>query len=90
MRGAEQSAKQSRPSIAEFAKTVLELGEEGSLCTFHKAQGVPLGTHVAYVLDPQGRPVLCLPSHSVGLADLKEDSLCSLHVQVRATPGHTI
>lgn len=62
----------------------MELADEGSLCTNHKSQGVPLGTHVAYVLDTLGRPVLCLPSHSVALADLKEDSSCSLHVQVSA------
>lgn len=82
----EASEKADRPTVAEFARTVMALADDGSLCTIYKEQGIPLGTHVAFVLDAIGRPILALPQHSLALEDLKANSRCSLHVQVEL-PG---
>eukprot|EP00249_Psilotum_nudum_P026974 c34148_g1_i1 orf=2-1051(+) len=75
-----------RPSCAEAARTLTDVCTEGTLCTLTE-EGWPLGTAVRFTVDLEGNPIFRLNSWAIHTYHLKEESRCSLHVQMEQ-PGH--
>ena len=67
--------------IAEVARTVVNLVGFGTLCTSCGDAAPPLGTFAAYVLTPDGLPVLRLRADALHTTNLTSDPRCSLFVQ---------
>lgn len=78
------------PTPAEVSRTVLDLGNDGTLSTISSACGTPLGTPVSYSLDKQGQPHLHLEIGSLELANLAKNPSCSLLVTPTAFPARAV
>jgi hypothetical protein len=77
------------PTPAETARTIVDIVNEGSLCSLC-ADGSPLGAPVAYSLDSDGHPVISLGSASPEAANLARDARASLLVQPTAFPARGV
>lgn len=79
----------SCPTPAETARTIVDIVNEGSLCTI-SADGSPLGSPVGYQLDKDGQPVIQVPATSLEAANLQRDARVSLVVQPTAFPARGV
>jgi len=68
-------------SLAERARTLIELGRIGSLSTHSRKQpGFPFGSVMPYSPDAQGRPVFLISNMAMHTGNLKADARASLLV----------
>jgi len=75
-------------STVERARTVASACSSGTLCTSCKNQeGAPFGSHVDYVLDAKGWPVLLLNEQSLHTGNVKVDPRASLFAQMPSKVG---
>jgi len=73
------------PSLAERARTLLDLARIGTLATLsRKHAGWPFGSLMPYALDDAGRPIFLVSSMAVHTQNLNADARASLFV---AQPG---
>ncbi|GIL90920.1 hypothetical protein Vretimale_17126 [Volvox reticuliferus] len=73
-----------RPTAAEEARTVLDQGKHGVLCTLSSntdTQGFPASSVVEYACDGTGRPFFATSSLSAHTADMLADGRISLTVK---------
>lgn len=84
------AAPAAYPTPAEVSRTVLDLGNDGTLSTISSACGTPLGTPVSYSLDKQGQPHLHLEPGSLELANLAKNPSCSLLVTPTSFPARAV
>lgn len=84
------AAPAAYPTPAEVSRTVLDLGNDGTLSTISSACGTPLGTPVSYSLDKQGQPHLHLELGSLELANLAKNPSCSLLVTPTSFPARAV
>lgn len=80
---------QACPTPAETARTIIDIVNEGSLCSVC-ADGSPLGAPVAYQLDKDGQPVIQVAAASLEAANLQRDARVSLLVQPTAFPARGV
>mmetsp|Transcript_4479 Transcript_4479/g.9388 ORF Transcript_4479/g.9388 Transcript_4479/m.9388 type:complete len:349 (+) Transcript_4479:251-1297(+) len=78
-----------RLTATEKARTVTSLCTSGTLCTSSRAEGIegaPFGSHVDYVLDDRGSPILLMNEMSMHTANILErpDAVVSLFTQIAA------
>lgn len=71
-------------STVERARTVASSCICGTLCTIDKDGGVPFGSHVDYVLDAKGWPVLLVSDQSLHTLNLRENPSASMFIQMPA------
>jgi len=78
-------------STVERARTVASSCICGTLCTIDREGGVPFGSHVDYVLDAKGWPVLLVSDQSLHTLNLAENPSASMFIQMPAdtTRGQT-
>lgn len=77
-----------RLSTGVRARTLFHICSSGTLCTMSaKHSGVPFGSHVDYILDAEGRPVVLLAHNATHTKNLNEESRCSLYCQPPSTAG---
>ena len=77
-----------RLSTGVRARTLFHTCSSGTLCTMSaKHPGVPFGSHVDYILDEDGRPVVLLAHNATHTKNLNEESRCSLYCQPPTTAG---
>eukprot|EP00803_Ostreobium_quekettii_P001692 evm.model.scf_1313.1 EVM.evm.TU.scf_1313.1 scf_1313:31847-33063(+) len=79
----------AKPPIAETARTVVDITSHGTLCTLSD-DGTPLGTHVTYVLDSDGQPILRLRRDAVHTANVARSGRCSLFVHPEDYPARCL
>ena len=73
------------PSLAERARTLIELGGASSLSThLQKLPGYPFGSVMPYGLDEAGSPIILISSMATHTQNLIADSRASLLVQARS------
>ena len=78
---ASQRDSVAEPSLAERARTLVQLGRIGSLATHSRKQpGFPFGSVMPYGADNQGRPVFLISSMAMHTQNLKADARASLLV----------
>ncbi|PXF49474.1 Glutamyl-tRNA reductase-binding protein, chloroplastic [Gracilariopsis chorda] len=71
-----------RLTNAARARTLVHVCNTGTLCTAsQKHDGAPFGSHVDYILDAQGLPVVLLANGAAHTRNLHADNRCSLFVQ---------
>jgi Pyridoxamine 5'-phosphate oxidase len=69
------------PSFAERARTLMHLGQIGSLSTLSRKQpGFPFGSLMPYELDSHGRPIFLISSMAMHTQNLQADPRASLFV----------
>lgn len=77
-----------RLTVGERARTVVHVCRTGTLCTSSaKHGGVPFGSHVDYVLDSVGRPVMLLAVDAAHSKNLTESNQVSLYAQPQDSSG---
>lgn len=77
-----------RLTVGERARTVVHVCRTGTLCTSSvKHGGVPFGSHVDYVLDSVGRPVMLLAVDAAHSKNLTESNRVSLYAQPQESSG---
>lgn len=77
-------ASAPRPSTAQEARTVLDQGKHGVLCTLSSSRdtlGFPSSSVVEFACDGSGRPFFATSSLSAHTADMTEDGRVSLTVK---------
>ncbi|KAG2431657.1 hypothetical protein HYH02_013234 [Chlamydomonas schloesseri] len=80
----QQQASAARPSAAEEARTVLDQGTHGVLCTLSNAadtKGFPESSVVEFACDGSGRPFFCVSGLSAHTQDMTSDARVSLTVK---------
>ena len=76
-----QRASLPEPSLAERARTLMQLGRIGSLATHSRKQpGFPFGSVMPYAADDAGRPVFLISNMAMHTQNLKADARASLLV----------
>jgi putative heme iron utilization protein len=76
-----QHALVPEPSLAERARTLMQLGRIGSLATHSRKQpGFPFGSVMPYAADDAGRPVFLISNMAMHTQNLKADARASLLV----------
>lgn len=73
------------PSAAEVSRTITALLNHGTLSTL-TPEGRPLGTHVTFVLDSDGSPILRLRADAVHTANLRSSPACTIFVHSADQP----
>jgi heme iron utilization protein len=69
------------PSFAERSRTLMHLGNIGSLSTLSRKQpGFPFGSLMPYALDTQGRPIFLISTMAMHTQNLQADPRSSLFV----------
>jgi heme iron utilization protein len=69
------------PSFSERARTLMHLGQIGSLSTLSRKQpGFPFESLMPYVLDSQGRPIFLISTMAMHTQNLQADPRASLFV----------
>eukprot|EP00183_Erythrolobus_madagascarensis_P001544 CAMPEP_0185851078 /NCGR_PEP_ID=MMETSP1354-20130828/5481_1 /TAXON_ID=708628 /ORGANISM="Erythrolobus madagascarensis, Strain CCMP3276" /LENGTH=341 /DNA_ID=CAMNT_0028551879 /DNA_START=64 /DNA_END=1092 /DNA_ORIENTATION=+ len=77
-----------RLSLGERARTVAHVCRTGTLCTASvKHEGQPFGSHVDYILNEQGQPVLLLAESATHTKNLRSNAKCSLYCQPLSNSG---
>jgi hypothetical protein len=75
-----------RPSVTDNARTVMNVCNSGTLCTTmcgqDDVQNAPFGSHIDYILDEMGWPVLLLNEQSVHTQNIHHSQLVSLFCQL--------
>jgi len=83
----DDAAPEPEPSFAERARTLLHLGESGTLATLSRRHpGHPFASVMPYALDGQGRPLLLISTMAMHTHNLLADPRASLLV---TQPGWT-
>ncbi|OSX69562.1 hypothetical protein BU14_1393s0002 [Porphyra umbilicalis] len=81
-------AAEHRLTVGERARTVVHVCRTGTLSTSSvKHGGVPFGSHVDYVLDGAGRPVMLLAVDAAHSKNLVESNMVSLYAQPQESSG---
>src|SRR5256885_5005818 len=69
------------PTFAERARTLVHLGETGTLATLSRRHpGHPFASIMPYALDAEGRPLLLISSMAMHTQNLEADGRASLLV----------
>lgn len=77
-----------RLSAAVRARTLVRICKSATLCTASiRHSGIPFGSHVDFVQDSSGRPVLMLALNANHTKNLAEEPRCSLYCQPASTSG---
>lgn len=75
-------------SVGVRARTVVHICNSATLCTASiRHAGIPFGSHVDFVQDAAGRPVLMLALNATHTKNLAQEPRCSLFCQPAATAG---
>jgi len=80
-------------NVNEKARTVTSVCASGTLCTMSSHDGIegaPFGSHVDYVLDDEGNPVLLMNEmsmHTINIRDGGEEGLVTLFTQLSGAQG---
>eukprot|EP00250_Pteridium_aquilinum_P003355 c13668_g1_i1 orf=264-1265(-) len=78
----------ARPSPAEAARTLVDVCNEGVICTSSVPDGWPVGSAVRFSVEPaEGSPFFYLHPSTFHSQHLQADCRCSLHIQMEQ-PGH--
>jgi heme iron utilization protein len=81
-------ASTSEPTLAERARTLLELGRTGSLSTHSRKQpGFPFGSLLPYAMDTGGHPIFLISTMAMHTKNLQADSRASLLVTQPGVSG---
>ena len=81
-------ASASEPTLAERARTLLELGRTGSLSTHSRKQpGFPFGSLMPYAMDTGGHPIFLISTMAMHTKNLQADSRASLLVTQPGVSG---
>ncbi len=79
------------PTYAERAKTLVHLGQLGTLSTISlKQAGTPFGSVTPYGLDERGQPLFLISSMAMHTQNLEADSRASLLVAEASTPDEAL
>eukprot|EP00871_Galdieria_phlegrea_P004666 jgi/Galph1/51/GphlegSOOS_G4873.1 len=79
-----------RLSFGEQARTVVHVCKTGTLCTNSvKHNDTPFGSHVDYILDDLGRPIVLLAQNAAHMRNLRSSASCSLFCQPLASSGQS-
>lgn len=77
-----------RLSAAERARTAVHVCGTATLCTRSaRHDGVSFGSHVDFILDEEGQPVVLLAKNATHTLNLQEDMRCSLFCQPEKASG---
>mmetsp|Transcript_21202 Transcript_21202/g.86663 ORF Transcript_21202/g.86663 Transcript_21202/m.86663 type:complete len:336 (-) Transcript_21202:1478-2485(-) len=77
-------------SLGERARTVVNTCSTGTLCTSSvRHDGVPFGSHVDYILDQDGRPIMLLANSAAHTANLEKHNKISLFCQPPTSSGQS-
>src|SRR5262249_56077923 len=77
----DDAAPEPEPSFAERARTLLHLGESGTLATLSRRHpGHPFGSVMPYALDGEGRPLFLISTMAMHTQNLEADARASLLV----------
>mmetsp|Transcript_23986 Transcript_23986/g.42724 ORF Transcript_23986/g.42724 Transcript_23986/m.42724 type:complete len:339 (+) Transcript_23986:134-1150(+) len=79
-------------SVTERARTVAQSCTSGTLCTLcqrdeEDGQNAPFGTHVDYVLDSAGCPVMLLSDQSLHTGNVQKSPRATLYTQMPVDPN---
>lgn len=84
----EGTEREFRLTAGVRARTVVHICKSATLCTSStKHAGVPFGSHVDFVQDEEGRPILLLSSNANHTKNLSADPTCSLFCQPSGMAG---
>jgi heme iron utilization protein len=82
------AAAEHRLTAGERARTIVTVCRGATLCTSSaKHEGVPFGSHVDYVLDPEGRPVFLLAAAAAHTKNIAGAPSVSLYCQPPKSSG---
>jgi heme iron utilization protein len=80
-----------KPTFAERARTLVDLGRVGSLSTLSRKQpGLPFGSVMPYGLDDHGRPLFLISTMAMHTQNLQADVRASLLVTQQDTDGEPL
>ncbi|GJQ10528.1 hypothetical protein GpartN1_g2319.t1 [Galdieria partita] len=86
----EESRTKLRLSFGEQARTVVQVCKTGTLCTSSvEHDDTPFGSHVDYILDDFGRPIVLLAQNAAHMRNLRKSQKCSLFCQPIASSGQS-
>lgn len=74
-----------QPTIVDKARTITHICTSGTLCTtsiLEGSEGSPFGSHVDYIHDDKGWPVLLLSDQSMHTQNIKNSPMVSLFAQL--------
>jgi len=86
----EDTVNKLRLSFGEQARTVVQVCKTGTLCTSSvEHNDTPFGSHVDYILDDFGRPIVLLAQNAAHMRNLRKSQKCSLFCQPAASSGQS-
>ncbi|GJD08629.1 Glutamyl-tRNA reductase-binding protein, chloroplastic [Galdieria sulphuraria] len=86
----EENRARFRLSFGEQARTVVQVCKTGTLCTSSvEHDDTPFGSHVDYILDDFGRPIVLLAQNAAHMRNLRKSQKCSLFCQPVASSGQS-